>query len=199
MPLPPSSLIVSRETQERLERFVILLKSSSQNLNLVSRETLPLLWQRHIWDSYQISLLLPHRDCSILDLGSGAGFPGLVLAIAGYESVTLVEKSVKKGAFLQRASQVLGLKVRLENRPIEELEVRSYDCIVSRACAPLEKLLAFSLPFTGPSSRCIFLKGESWESEIERARETFVFEWEAVPSLTHVPARILVIKEVKRI
>lgn len=198
MAAPPSPLNVSRETLDRLRAFEQILLTWALKVNLVSRETLGDVWGRHIWDSYQVALYIKDKKASILDIGSGAGFPGLVLAVAGYCQVTLVEKDQKKCSFLKYVAATLGINVVIISDRIETLPPKKYDFITSRACTSLKSLLNFSLNFTDDSSRCIFLKGENWELEYQEALTAYSFKVEAFESLTHPLSKVLMIKEVKK-
>lgn len=188
---------VSRETLHRLEVYEDLLIKWSEKMNLVSRETLPQIWTRHFWDSAQISSHVGDFHSSVVDLGSGAGFPGMVLAAMGHERMTLVEKDKKKISFLKNVSAHLNLSVALIPDRFEAISPFVCDVVVSRACAPLELLLSYSQTFTGPHSRCIFLKGQGWQDELNEALQTYVFEWDVHSSVTQENAKILIIKGVK--
>src|SRR5690606_27356162 len=142
--------------------FEEVLRTWSKKINIVSRETLSEVWKRHFWDSYQLSLYIDNKEKSIIDLGSGAGFPGLILSIAGYSNVSLVERNGRKSSFLRYAACQLGVAPFIRTVSIESIKGEKYDYITARACAPLVRLLNLSLNFTGPESQCIFLKGERW-------------------------------------
>ncbi len=142
---------VSRETLARLELYAALLEKWSGAINLVSRDSLPELWRRHMLDSAQLLALLPPpprgRPRTILDLGSGAGFPGLVLAILGAGDVHLVEADTKKIAFLREAAHITQTEVKLHNCRIEDLAPIPVDVLTARALAPLPRLLDLVEPF----------------------------------------------------
>lgn len=194
----PKELNVSRETLQKLLIYENLLRDYSSRLNLVSRETLKDIWSRHFWDSLQLQLYIPSKKSSIMDLGTGAGFPGLVLAMDGYDQMTLVEKSKKKCMFLEKVKKELKLTVSILNHSIETVTPLSFKYIVSRACASLDKLLTYILPFTDDTTKCIFLKGETWFQDVQKAKQVFDFHMEAKPSLTHPKAHVLIISEIKK-
>src|SRR5476651_488583 len=128
---------VSRETLARLKAYADMLADWNERHNLVARSTLPDLWQRHFWDSAQLAPLIPETARTLADLGSGAGFPGLVLAALRPElAVTLFEATTKKCAFLAAAAERMGLSVTIENARLEDLPPRTYDVVTARALAP---------------------------------------------------------------
>ncbi len=199
---------VSRETMDRLERYAALLEKWNRAINLVARGSLTDLWRRHMLDSAQLWPLLPPpqgRPRRILDLGSGAGFPGLVLAILGTAlgtaeggvAVHLVEADKKKAAFLREAARVAGAPVTLHVQRIESLAPFPVDAVTARACAPLPRLLDYSAPFLGlrqpgaPPAVGLFLKGRDVDRELTEAREKWKIEAKLLPSRTDPAAKIL--------
>lgn len=162
---------VSRETLARLEAYAALLVRWSARLNLVGRNTLGDLWRRHFLDSAQLFPLIPSGTKSLVDLGSGPGFPGLVLAVLGVPGVELVEADGRKCAFLREAIRATGCAVVLRHCRIEAVPPREYDIVTARACAPLTELLALAERFIGPRTRCLFPKGEHAEDEIAAAQQ----------------------------
>ena len=164
---------VSRETLARLEAYAALLVLWSARINLVGRETLADPWRRHILDSAQLEPLIPKGARSLVDLGSGAGFPGLVLAILGVPGVELVEADAKKCAFLREAARITGTEATLHQSRIEALPPRVFDVVAARALAPLDRLLGLAAPFLGAASTCLFLKGERVEEELTLARKAW--------------------------
>src|SRR4029077_7870540 len=161
---------VSRETLERLEAYAELLRRWSGRINLVSRNTLGDLWRRHFLDSAQLEPLLPEKARSLVDLGSGAGFPGLVLAIVGVPGVELIESDARKAVFLREAARIANASVKIVDSRIEMAKPHPVDVVTARACAPLDKLLPLTQRFTGPKTVCLFLKGEHAEEELTAAR-----------------------------
>ena len=162
---------VSRETLDRLEAYAGLLIRWSERINLVGRNTLVDLWRRHILDSAQLWPLFPANAASVIDLGSGAGFPGLVLAILGAPAVELVEADSRKSAFLREAARVTEADVTIRPRRIQAVPPHPVDVVTARACAPLDRLLGLAEPFLGDKSECLFLKGERVEDELTLARK----------------------------
>ena len=195
---------VSRETLDRLERYAVLLDKWNRAINLVARGGLADLWRRHMLDSAQLWPLLPTiqgRPRRILDLGSGAGFPGLVLAIMGTAEadaeVHLVEVDQKKAAFLREAARIAETPVTLHVQRIESLAPFPVDAVTARACAPLPRLLEYAAPFLRqhqpgvPPPVGLFLKGRDVDRELTKAREKWNIDAKLLPSCTNPAAKIL--------
>jgi len=195
---------VSRETAERLIAYERLLRQWQKAVNLVAPGTLPQVWLRHFADSAQLWRLVPADARSLVDLGSGAGFPGLVLAILRGDRpaprVTLIESDLRKAAFLrevarQTATPVEILSTRIEN-PETHRKVGRVDVVTARALAPLSRLLGLAVPFFGPSTVGLFLKGRGIEREISDARAAWQFELDLVPSMTDAHGHVAVVRGV---
>ena len=157
---------VSRETMDRLAAYVALVEKWQQRVNLVSASTLPDIWMRHIWDSAQLAPLLPTGTGRILDVGSGAGFPGLVLAALCDAELHLVESDQKKAVFLQTVIRETGIRAIVHNRRIESLPPIGANIVTARALASLDRLLELLEAQLVPGTRCLFLKGARAESEL---------------------------------
>ncbi|MEM9047697.1 MAG: 16S rRNA (guanine(527)-N(7))-methyltransferase RsmG [Pseudomonadota bacterium] len=194
---------VSRETMERLELYHTLLQKWSRGINLVARSSLDDVWRRHFADSAQL-LDLASRDAKQwLDLGSGAGFPGLVIAILAQQkrpelSCTLLDSDARKGEFLRTVIRHAKIGCTVKTVRVETVEPKCYDVVSARAVAPLTRLLSLAKPFLGPGSICLFLKGKSAKTELTEAHRTWHTQTEMVPSETHAEASILIIKHVRR-
>ena len=187
---------VSRETLAQLKAYVDMLLDWNERHNLVSRSTLPDLWQRHVWDSAQLAPLIPDTAKKLADLGSGAGFPGLVLAAMRPElAVTLHEATTKKCAFLQAAADRMGLRVAIENARMEDLPPRSFDVVTARACAPLPQLLEYAHRFMCSNSVCLFLKGQNVGAELTEAAKYWNIKVSQVPSQTDPSGAIVTVRE----
>ena len=187
---------VSRETLDRLKIYADLLVKWQAKINLVGPATIPDLWRRHMLDSAQLAAHLPEGP--ILDLGSGAGFPGLVLAILRGGPVHLVESDVRKCAFLREAARVTGADVVIHNSRIESLEKFPISAITARALAPLSKLLEWADSFLEEGVQCLFLKGRACEEELTEAAKDWIMTCERVPSLSDRSGYILHLSEVHR-
>ena len=187
---------VSRETLARLKAYADMLADWNARHNLVAKSTLPDLWQRHMWDSAQLAPLIPENARTLADLGSGAGFPGLVLAVMRPRlAVTLHEATTKKCAFLQAAAERMSLRVIIENARMEDRPASPFDVVTARACAPLPLLLDYSYRFTGPNSVCLFLKGQNVGSELTEAHKYWNMKASQVPSQTDPSGAIVTVRE----
>lgn len=187
---------VSRETLARLQAYAETLTEWSALHNLVARSTLPDLWDRHMWDSAQLAPLVPADATTLADLGSGAGFPGLVLAaMLPRVAVTLHEATTKKCAFLRAAAERMDLHVTIQNARMEDLPQQAYDVVTARACAPLPRLLEYAHNFVGPNSVCLFLKGQNVGSELTEAHKYWKMKVSQAPSQTDPSGAIVTVRE----
>ena len=155
--------------EARLRQFAALVAKWSARINLVSRHDLPDLWERHVQDSLALIPYIPPGTEAAIDLGSGAGFPGLVLAIATGIPFTLIESDSRKAAFLLDAGRELQAPVKILNTRIEAAKPIPAPLITARALAPLDKLLALAAPHLAPGGVCLFPKGRSHEEELKTA------------------------------
>ena len=190
---------VSRETLEMLEAYAELLKAWNPKINLVSPKTLDELWTRHFLDSAQL-LSFAQDAKHWVDLGSGGGFPGAVVAIMGgpETQVTLIESDQRKAAFLRAvARETVGFKV-IASR-IEEAPPQNADVVSARALAPLSQLLPYVARHLAPGGRAILPKGRKAQDEIREALEHWRFDCETYPSKTDPDAVILTLGEIKRV
>ena len=194
-------LNASQTVQSKLNTYVALLEEWQEKMNLVSDSTLPVVWTRHVLDSAQLEQYLTPSDRVVLDLGSGAGFPALVLAIldeSQSRTVHLVESDGKKCSFLQAVADACGLQVVIHNERIEKMTVFKADVITARALAALDKLVGYAKPFIGERTRCLFLKGKKADEELKLCAKKFVFAVEKHPSITSDEGRILCLTGVKK-
>jgi 16S rRNA (guanine527-N7)-methyltransferase len=187
---------VSRETLARLEVYAELLTRWSARINLVGRDTLADLWRRHILDSAQLRRFVPERARSMIDLGTGAGFPGLVLAILGTQGVELVEADSRKCAFLREAVRITETESTIRPCRIEAVPRHPVDVVTARACAPLDRLLGLAEPFLAPDGECLFLKGERVEEELTLAREHWTLTQSQYQSLSDLRGVVLRLQKV---
>lgn len=173
---------VSRETMGLLETYAAQLLKWNNKINLVSKKiTEDELWYRHILDSAQLVKHIPDDVKSIIDLGSGAGFPGIILSIIGNYEVVLVESDQRKCAFLLEISRILNLRTKILNCRIEDVKTFPVDMITSRALAPLTKLLEYSQRFLEKDNFMLFLKGQNVVEEIKEASICWKFLYTIFP------------------
>lgn len=190
-PALASQLDVSRETSDRLAAYVALVEKWQKRVNLVSASTLPDIWIRHVWDSAQLAPFVPAGTGRILDVGSGAGFPGLVLAALCDAECHLVESDRKKAIFLQTVVRECGIPATIHTARIESLPPLQADIITARALAPMDRLLALLGDQLSPGTRCLFLKGVQAKSELAALGPRPDLSWELTPSLTNPDAFVV--------
>jgi 16S rRNA (guanine527-N7)-methyltransferase len=174
-----ASLGVSRETLDRLTVYLDLLHRWQRAINLVGPATLADPWRRHILDSAQLLTHLPAGTTSLVDLGSGAGFPGMVLTVLGVPGVVLIESDRRKAQFLREVARATGTEVTVRAERIENLAGWPADVITARALAPLPRLLPLAERFLEADSVCLFLKGYNAERELTQALKS----WHMVPEM----------------
>ena len=192
---------VSRETLARLKAYVGLLEEWNRLHNLVSANSLADVWRRHVWDSAQLAAYIPPDARTLADLGSGAGFPGLVLAemLRGRVAVTLFEATRKKAEFLAAAARRMDLAVEIRNERIETANAGPFDVITARALAPLEKLLGYAQQLAGRRTVCLFLKGQSLASELTEVRKSWRMKAVQHQSLTDPSGVVLEVRELTHV
>ena len=192
------ALDVSRETLERLEVFETMLRQWQKTINLVSARTLDDVWRRHFLDSGQICPLLGPVD-KIADIGSGGGFPGLVVAIMTGVRVTLVESDNRKAAFLREVSRATSADTCVVAGRAESVPATPADAVTVRALAPLSRLLFLVEPWIRPGGHCYFLKGGAIEDELTDARKIWDINYDMFPSVSDPTGTILCVKEFHRV
>lgn len=191
---------VPRETMAKFDRYAAMLVEWQERMNLVGPSTLPALWERHFADSAQLLDLAGHGR-SWLDIGAGAGFPGLVIALRDPTAkLTLVESITKKCNFLNAVVEATGLsgQVTIENRRVESMPRQKFDIITARALAALDRLFEWGLPYAGSGTRWLLPKGARVGEELIAAEQLFFFEHHLIPSQTDEQARIIVATGVRR-
>ncbi|HEX2477857.1 MAG TPA: 16S rRNA (guanine(527)-N(7))-methyltransferase RsmG [Geminicoccaceae bacterium] len=205
MPSPPLSaealgeqLHVSRETLERLTVYLELLRRWQGAVNLVGRGTLADPWRRHVLDCAQLAPHVPAGAATVVDLGSGAGFPGMVLSIMGLRGVHLIESDRRKAQFLREVARATGASVQVHAERIERMCGWSADVITARALAPLPRLLVLTERFMTSDSVCLFLKGRSGARELTEARVTWHMEAEMFPSRSEPTGMVLQLRGIRR-
>jgi len=187
---------VSRETVDRLIAFDQLIRKWNPTINLISKASLNDLWSRHIEDSAQLYRYIPLWAVRCVDIGSGGGLPGIVLAAISADltperQFTLVESDQRKATFLRQAVRTLGLKAEVLSSRTEALDPLSADTLSARALAPLSKLLVSAQRHLISGGTCLFPKGETYAKELADARKQFVFECDVIQSLTDPKGAIL--------
>ncbi len=187
---------VSRETSERLDIFASLLLRWNARINLIARSDEPHLRSRHIADSLQLAALIPANTQRATDLGSGAGFPGLILAIATGVFFDLVESDQRKAAFLREAIRATAAPAQVHAKRIEAVGLAPAALVTARALAPLSTLLALAAPLLDAGGVCLFPKGENAEEELRLAAAAWTMRVERHISRTDRSGVVLRISEV---
>lgn len=187
---------VSRETYVKLEKYVSLLERENKIHNLVSASTIEDVWVRHVLDSAQLFSFVP-KGVSFLDLGSGAGFPGMVLAMMGVSPVFLLDARQKKCNFLEHVSRETKTPLTVAWTRIEDFH-KTFDVIATRGFASLCKTFELSLKNLKKEGIYLFLKGKTYEKEIEEAKQFFSFDCEIRSSITSDEGKIILLRNVKR-
>lgn len=198
---------VSRETMDRLAVYESLLRKWQGSINLVSKSTLDEVWRRHFWDSAQLLAHSTEKDLKWADLGSGAGFPGLVLAILARErpgfQMNLVESDQRKSVFLREVIRETGAPAMVHTSRIEAPEtiaaIGPCDALSARACAPLDRLLGWAEPYFSPTTEAFFLKGSKWQEELTLAQKSWTFRVTSYPSQADPEGCVLKVEQLARV
>ena len=188
---------LSRDQVKNIEFFLKKITNYNTHTNLVGKSTLENFWDRHVVDCLQISDHIKDKQLKILDLGTGAGLPGVLLSIIGYKNILMVDSVGKKTDFVKTIIKDLSLLARIQNKRVESVSAGSQDIITSRALAPLSKLLTYSLIHSKKNTTSLFLKGRSVNNEIEIAKENFFFDFKIFKSISSGEGCVLQIKNIK--
>jgi len=175
---------LTEEQFHRLNLYHELLVKWQSKINLVSPETLSDAWARHFLDSLQLSLHIKEDGGNILDFGTGAGFPGMALAVYGIPHIHLVESDTKKIAFLKEVSRVTKSPAEIHHTRVENFPSKKFGVIMSRAVASLDQLLSYASPFVSHETFCLFPKGKNYDTELEDAKKNWNFRFNLIPSVT---------------
>jgi 16S rRNA (guanine527-N7)-methyltransferase len=195
----PDWLNVSRETNDRLIAYCHEITRWNRAINLVSKSTIADIWARHILDSAQIFPFGHDGDAPWADVGSGAGLPGLVMAIMGAKNMVLVESDARKATFLRETARVLGLNVQIVNKRIESVDPMGAQTMSARALAPLNDLLGLANTHLAKDGTAIFLKGRGAQDEITAAQASWRFDCQRIISKTEPESSVLVLKNIQKI
>ena len=191
-------LDVSRETLDQCEVYLDLLGRWQARINLVGATTLADPWRRHILDCGQLWHHWPSDARRLVDLGSGAGLPGLILALMGAPEVHLMESDQRKAAFLREAARACGVTVNVHAQRSEAIPGLAADVVTARALAPLSQLLGLAAQHVHPGTTCLFLKGRSAASELTEAAQHWTMTSISAGSLSDPKGRVLILREIRR-
>ncbi len=195
---------VSRETMERFDVYAELLLKWTPTINLISKSTVNEIWSRHFLDSAQVITHSKQSAGHWVDIGTGGGFPGMVVAILAAEKLpgfrfTFVESDQRKVAFLQSVSRNVGLSINIVAQRIEETDSLAADVLSARALAPLTTLLGYTERHINPDGQALLMKGASFRREVDEALEFWIFQSDEYPSITDGAAVILSLGDIKRV
>jgi 16S rRNA (guanine527-N7)-methyltransferase len=193
-----SHLPVSRETFDRLKTYHDLLLTWQAKINLVSRDTIDKSWHRHFLDSLQIAKYISGVDGPILDIGTGAGFPGMVLAIYGIKNIILIESDAKKVSFLTEVARLTKTEVKIIHERAEKFHVKHSAIIMARAVSELCHLFETVFHNVSHETTCLFPKGKNYAMEIEVAKKEWHFNCDILPSVTDENAVLLRVSNLQR-
>lgn len=188
---------VSHETARKLDRYAELLREWNQKFNLVADSTLPHVWIRHFLDSAQLMQFIPEHAKTLADLGSGAGFPGIVLSIMGVPEVHLIESIGKKAGFLRAVIEELKLNAIIHQERIENIRNLKADIVTARALKALPELLKLSKSLMKKDSLCLFLKGKSIDSELTESERSWKFNVEKHQSISDHSGCVLILRDLQ--
>jgi 16S rRNA (guanine(527)-N(7))-methyltransferase RsmG len=183
----------SSEVSTKLLDYKKLLLEANHHMNLIGKSTIDDFDQRHFLDCIQIHEYMTEKDKLSVDLGTGAGLPGILLSIIGYKNLHLVEKSPKKSAFLENCKLRLGLDCTIHNQPLDEISLSNAKYIVARAFAPISKILNFTKQMVTDQTQYVLLKGRSYLEELKLVNNNS-FSWKDFPSITSDESRIIVLQ-----
>ena len=175
----------------KLSEYKKILIKENESMNLIGKSTIDDLDERHLLDCIQIVKYLPHREKSLMDIGTGAGLPGIILSIIGFKNLHLVEKSPKKSLFLENCKLRLGLNYHVHNKSITEISDLNVDCITARAFASIEKIISMTKNIINKKTRFILLKGRSYLIELKTINPQ-KYIWETHSSITSSESKIII-------
>ncbi|MFS8366388.1 16S rRNA (guanine(527)-N(7))-methyltransferase RsmG [Acetobacter oryzifermentans] len=194
----PEGVHVSRETEERLSAFVSLLEKWNPRINLVSSKDIENVWSRHVLDSLQLVPLIQGQS-RFIDMGSGGGFPAVVVGIATGIPGILIESDQRKAAFLREAARLTQTDLEVLPCRLESVKVQPAPVVTARALAPLVKLLEWAHPLLQPKGKAVFLKGQQAVQEIQEAEQVWQMDVQTYPSQTSSDGMILEVRNFNRV
>ncbi len=180
-------------------KYIKKLKKTNLTLNLVGPSTIDNSWDRHVNDSLQLTQFISKKNSSIVDMGTGAGLPGVILSICGYTNTLLIDSKLKKINFIREFAHENHIEIKNICSRVEKIKNQKFDFIVCRAFAPLTKLLDYSLIFTKKNTSLLFLKGRNVKKEIQDAKKTFSFKYELFSSKSEGGGYVLKIGKYKKL
>ncbi len=190
---------LSRKQIDLIDNYILKLKKNNQIHNLVGPSTIDIAWDRHVNDSLQLSEFMLKKNASIIDFGTGAGLPGVILYIFGFTNILLIDSKMKKINFIKEFAYEQKLEIKTICTRVEKIKNQKFDFIICRAFAPLIKLLDYSRFFTKKNTSLLFLKGRNVKKEIEDAKKSFNFDYNLYPSKSEGDGFVLKISKYKKL
>ena len=190
---------LSRKQIDLIDNYILKLKKNNQIHNLVGPSTIDIAWDRHVNDSLQLSEFMLKKNASIIDFGTGAGLPGVILYIFGFTNILLIDSKMKKINFIKEFAHEQKLEIKTICTRVEKIKNQKFDFIICRAFAPLIKLLDYSRFFTKKNTSLLFLKGRNVKKEIEDAKKSFNFDYNLYPSKSEGDGFVLKISKYKKL
>ena len=192
-----SEFVLNKTQVDKIDFYLSSIIEHNKHTNLVGKSTIENIWDRHVLDCLQLTKYIINKKSKILDLGTGAGLPGVLFSIVGYQRVIMVDSVKKKTDFVRKIIKELSLTAKIQNKRIEKPPTSQHDIIVSRALAPLVKLLTYARMYSNKNTTLLFLKGRNATSEIDIAAKVYSFEFEKIKSLSSDDGCVLKIKNIR--
>ena len=192
-----SEFVLNKIQVDKIDFYLSSIIKHNKHTNLIGKSTIENIWDRHVLDCLQLTKHITNKKLKILDLGTGAGLPGVLLSIVGYQRVLMIDSLKKKTDFVRQIIKELSLGAKIQNKRIEKPPTSQHDIVVSRALAPLVKLLTYARMYSNKNTTLLFLKGRNAISEIDIATKVYFFEFEKIKSLSSDEGCVLKINNIK--
>jgi 16S rRNA (guanine527-N7)-methyltransferase len=192
-----SEFVLNKTQVDKIDFYLSSIIEHNKHTNLVGKSTIENIWDRHVLDCLQLTKYIINKKLKILDLGTGAGLPGVLFSIVGFQKVLMVDSVKKKTDFVRKIIKELSLTAKIQNKRIEKPPTSKHNIIVSRALAPLVKLLTYARMYSNKDTTSLFLKGRNANSEIDIASKVYFFEFEKIKSLSSDDGCVLKINNIR--
>ena len=192
-----SEFVLNKTQVDKIDFYLSSIIEHNKHTNLVGKSTIENIWDRHVLDCLQLTKHIINKKLKILDMGTGAGLPGVLFSIIGYQNVLMIDSVKKKTDFVRKIIKELSLTAKIQNKRIEKSPTSQHDIIVSRALAPLVKLLTYARMYSNKNTTSLFLKGRNASSEIDMASKVYFFEFEKIKSLSSDEGCVLKINNIR--
>ena len=192
-----SEFVLNKTQVDKIDFYLSSIIEHNKHTNLIGKSTIENIWERHVLDCLQLTKYITNKKSKILDLGTGAGLPGILFSIVGYQKVLMMDSVKKKTDFVRKTIKELSLAAKIQNKRIEKPPTSKHDIIVSRALAPLVKLLTYARMYSNKNTTSLFLKGRNATSEIDKAKKEYFFEFKKIKSLSSDDGCVLKINNVR--